>query len=103
VLRYAAEAASTANYATAMDNYSKDLEELKTKEKVNIIRTPQSVFDAQLKAWDVLVKRLSDEDPMFKKVWESQKAWAKRVGYYNFFNTADFKAGYEHVFGKLGF
>ena len=63
----------------------------------------KDIFDAQLKAWDVLVKRLSDEDPFFKKVWESQKAWAKRVGYYNFFNNADYKQAYEHLYGKLGF
>jgi TRAP-type mannitol/chloroaromatic compound transport system substrate-binding protein len=103
VLRYAAEAASTSNFALAMDNYSHDLQELKDKHHVNIIRTPQGIFDAQLKAWDVLVKRISDDDPFFAKVWASQKAWAKRVGYYTFFNNADYKAAYEHLFGKLGF
>jgi len=30
-------------------------------------------------------------------------AWGKRVGYYNFFNTADYKAAWEHLHGKLGF
>ena len=57
----------------------------------------RTIFAAQLKAWDVLVKKLSDEDPFFKKVWESQKAWAKRVGYYYFFNDADYKQAYEHI------
>ena len=103
VLRYAAEAASTSNFATAMDNYSKHLIKLRDKDGVHILRTPQSVFDAQIKAWDVIVKRLSDADPFFKEVWESQKAWGKRVGYYNFFNTADYKAAWEHLNGKLGF
>jgi TRAP-type mannitol/chloroaromatic compound transport system substrate-binding protein len=103
LLRYAAEAASTSNYALAMDNYSHDLQELKDKHHVHVLRTPQGIFDAQLKGWDVLVKRISDEDPFFAKVWQSQKAWAKRVGYYNFFNSADYKAAYEHLFGKLGF
>ncbi|MCX7897254.1 MAG: TRAP transporter substrate-binding protein [Rhodocyclaceae bacterium] len=103
ILRYAAEAASTANYALAMDQYSKDLQELKEKDKVNIMRTPQDIFDAQIKAWDTIVKRLTEEDPFFKKVWESQKAWGKRIGYYHFFNDADYKAAYEHLFGKLGF
>ena len=103
ILAYAAEAASTSNYATAMDNYSKDLAELKSKDKVNIIRTPQSIFDAQIKAWDKIVAKLTAEDPFFKKVWESQLAWGKRVGYYNFFNNADYKAAYEHIHGKLGF
>jgi TRAP-type mannitol/chloroaromatic compound transport system substrate-binding protein len=103
ILRYASEAASTANYALAMDQYSTDLQELKTKDKVNVQRTPADVFDAQIKSWDVLVKKLTAEDPFFAKVWESQKAWAKRVGYYGFLNDADYKRGYEHIFGKLGF
>jgi len=103
ILKYAAEAASTANFDLAMDQYSKDLEELRDKDHVKILRTPSDVFTAQLKSWDVLVKKLSDEDPFFKKVWESQKAWAKRVGYYGFFNDADYKQAYEHLYGKLGF
>ncbi|MEO8311916.1 MAG: TRAP transporter substrate-binding protein [Caldimonas sp.] len=103
ILKYGAEAASTANYALAMDQYSTDLQELKDKDKVNVIRTPKDVFTAQLKSWDTLVKKLSDEDPFFKKVWDSQKAWAKRVGYYGFFNDADYQQAYEHLYGKLGF
>jgi TRAP-type mannitol/chloroaromatic compound transport system substrate-binding protein len=103
ILQYSAEAASTANYALAMDNYSRDLQTLKDKEKVNVLRTPQGIFDVQLKAWDKIVKKLVDEDPFFGQVWDSQKAWAKRVGYYTFYNNADYKAAYEHLFGKLGF
>ncbi len=103
ILKYAAEAASTANYALAMDQYSIDLQELKSKDKVNVLRTPKDVFAAQLVSWDKLVKKLSDEDPFFKKVWESQKEWAKRVGYYHFFNNADYQQAYEHLYGKLGF
>ena len=98
ILTYGVEAASSSNWWTAMDNYSRDLDELKTKHKVNIQRTPKSVMEEQLKAWDVLTKKLSDEDPFFKKVVESQRAWAKRVVYYSALNEADFKLGYEHVF-----
>ena len=101
ILKYGAEAASTANYALAMDQYSIDLQELKSKDKVNVQRTPKDVFAAQLKSWDTLVKKLSDEDPFFKKVWDSQKAWAKRVGYYHFLNNADYEQAYEHLYGKL--
>ena len=97
ILQYAAEAASSANWWTVMDNYSRDLQELVTKHKVNVIRTPKDVFVEQLKAWDVLTKRLSDEDPFFKRVVESQLAWAKRVAYYMFVNEADYALGYEHV------
>lgn len=98
ILRYAAEAASSSNWWTAMDNYSRDLQELQTKHKVNVIRTPKAVFQEQLKAWDVLAKKLGDEDPFFKKVMDSQLAWAKRVAYYMFVNEADYAMGYEHVF-----
>ncbi len=103
ILRYGAEAANSSNMWTGMDNYSRDLQELKTKHKVNVIRTPQGIFDAQIKAWDGITKKLSEEDPFFKKVITSQHAWAKRVGYYHYFNEADYKRGYEHIFGKLGF
>ena len=98
ILRYAVEATSSSNWWTAMDNYSRDLQELMGKHKVNVIRTPKSVMAEQLKAWDVLTKKLSDEDPFFAKVVESQRAWAKRVAYYMFLNEADYAAGYEHVF-----
>ncbi|HEY0857826.1 MAG TPA: TRAP transporter substrate-binding protein [Albitalea sp.] len=101
ILRYAAEAASSANWWTAMDNYSRDLDELINKDKVNVIRTPKSIFAEQLKAWDVVTKRLSDEDPFFKKVVDSQRAWSKRVAKYMFLNEADYQLGYEHVHGKI--
>lgn len=101
ILRYSAEAATASNYWTAMDNYSRDLDDLINKDKVNVIRTPKSIFEAQLKAWDVLTKKLSDEDPFFKRVVDSQKAWSKRVGRYHFLNDADYRLGYEHIHGKI--
>jgi len=98
IWQYGVEAASQSNYWTAMDNYSRDLQVLKDKHKVNITRTPKSIFQAQLAAWDILNKKLSDEDPFFKKVVDSQRDWAKRVAYYHFLNDADYKLGYEHIF-----
>jgi TRAP-type mannitol/chloroaromatic compound transport system substrate-binding protein len=98
IWRHGVEAASQSNYWTAMDNYSKDLQVLIEKHKVNVLRTPKSVFKAQLEAWDILTKKLSDADPFFAKVVQSQRAWAKRVAYYWFLNDAEFKMGYEHVF-----
>ncbi|MGE0557734.1 MAG: TRAP transporter substrate-binding protein [Burkholderiales bacterium] len=98
ILRYSAEAASSANFWTGLKNYSNDLELLRTKHKVNVLRTPKSVFQDQLKAWDVLTKKLSDEDPFFKKVVDSQREWAKKVAYFWFLNDAEYKMGYEHVF-----
>lgn len=98
ILRYGVEAASASNYWTAMDNYSKDLQDLINKHKVNVIRTPRDIFLAQLKAWDTLSAKMSEEDPFFKKVVDSQRDWAKRVAYYGFVNEAEYRLGYEHVF-----
>jgi TRAP-type mannitol/chloroaromatic compound transport system substrate-binding protein len=100
ILKYATEAVSSSNYWRAMDVYSKDLLELEEKHGVTIYRTPDSIFEDQLKAWDVLTERLS-EDPYFKKVVDSQRAWAKRVVYYESVNAAPFVQGYEHIFGPL--
>jgi len=100
ILRYAAEAASAANEWKSYDYYSKDLQELISKDKVNVIRTPKDVFDAQIKAWDGLIEQLG-KDPFMKKVMESQKAWVKRVVYYGMVNAADYRTAYEHHFGKL--
>ena len=98
ILRYGVEAASSSNWWTAMDNYSRDLQLLINKHKVNVQRTPQSIFRDQLKAWDVVTAKLEAEDPFFKKVVASQKDWAKRVAYYMFLNEADYRMGYEHIF-----
>jgi TRAP-type mannitol/chloroaromatic compound transport system substrate-binding protein len=72
ILEYAAEAASTANYALAMDRHSQDLEELITKDGVNVHRTPQSVMEEQLKAWDQVLAELMKE-PFFKKSWKARR------------------------------
>jgi TRAP-type mannitol/chloroaromatic compound transport system substrate-binding protein len=58
-----------------MDNYSRDLQDLINKHKVNVIRTPKSIMAEQLKAWDKITAALSKEDPFFAKVVESQRAW----------------------------
>ncbi len=100
ILQYGAEAVSSANEWKAMDYYSKDLVELKEKDKVSVLRTPKDVFEAQIKAWDGLIAQLGS-DPFMKKVMDSQKAWSKRVVAYGMFNATDYRGAYEHHFGKL--
>ena len=97
ILQYAAEAASSANEWLGMNQYSKDLQELIDKEKVNVLRTPQDVFDAEIKAWDGLIATLS-KDPFMKKVMDSQKAWVRRVVFYNMMNSTDYKGAFNHHF-----
>jgi len=97
ILQYAAEAVSSANEWKGMDYYSKDLQELITKDKVNVLRTPKDVFDAQIKAWDGLITQLA-ADPFMKKVMDSQKAWVRRVVYYGMYNSTDYRGAFDHHF-----
>jgi TRAP-type mannitol/chloroaromatic compound transport system substrate-binding protein len=97
VLQYAAEAASSANEWLAMKQYSDDLQELINKDKVNVLRTPQSVFDAQIKAWDGLIATLG-QDAFMKKVMDSQKEWVRKVVFYNMMNATDYKGAFNHHF-----
>lgn len=97
ILKYAAEASSTAATALAHLNYSKDLEELIVKHKVQVSRTTQDVYKGQLAAWDKVTAKLEKEVDMFKEVNDSFKAWSKRVAFYHFTNEADYKLAYEHV------
>jgi len=97
ILRYGVEAANSANFWLAMENYSRDLQILKDKHKVNVIRTPNGIMLEQLKAWDKLTAKLS-EDPINKKIIDSQRAWYQRVVYYEQLNAANYKLAYEHVY-----
>ena len=101
ILEYGAEAASTANYALALDKYSNDLQGLMKDDGVKVHRTPTSVMEAQLKSWDNVLEKLN-QDPFFKKVVDSQRAWAERVAFYYLTNAADYELAYNHYFpGKL--
>jgi len=103
ILEYAAEAASTANFALAMDNYSRDLQKLINDDGVKVYRTPTSVMQAELDSWDKVLGELT-KDAYFKKVVDSQKEWSHRVAYYYLLNSADYKLAFEHYFpGELGF
>ena len=97
ILQYAAEAASSASEWLGMRQYSDDLQELMNKDKVNVLRTPQAVFDSQIKAWDgVTAKVLTDE--FSKRVMASQKEWVRRVVFYGMMNAADYKGAFQHHF-----
>jgi len=104
ILKLAGQAANSDDIWKAWDIYSKDLETLQTKHGVHVKRTPESVFKAQLAAWDKVVEEITkdpNQGPFIKKVLDSQKAWAKRVAFYNINNEADYKSAYEHYFGPM--
>ena len=99
ILRYASEAENSNFYWYSTLRYADDLISLKKDYGVNVHRTPDSVMSDQLKAWDVVVDRISEKDPFFAKVVKSQKTYAKKVMNYLLLNQPDYGIAYKHYFG----
>ena len=101
ILKYAVEAASTANTAKAMNRYSADLQWLQENAGVTVHRTSKEILDAQIQAWDELIVEL-EQDPFMKKTLDSQREWVERVTFYELMNAPDYALAYNHYFpGKL--
>ena len=52
------------------------LREFREKHGVQVLRTPPEILVAYLKAWDDLAQEEAGKNPFFKKVMDSQRAWA---------------------------
>ena len=98
ILSYGTQAASADMSWKAIDRYSKDFVELQTKDKVKFYATPKSILVAQLNAWDKIIAKKSAELPMFKKVLDSQKAFAQRAVRWDLLVNVDMKIAYDHYF-----
>ncbi|MCK0209519.1 TRAP transporter substrate-binding protein [Starkeya koreensis] len=96
ILKGASDATSSTMMWKAQDRYSKDLAAIKAR-GVKVLPTPKAVLEAQLKAWDVVIANLS-ADPVFKKVVDSQKEWAKRIVGFRLEYEPDSKFAYDHFF-----
>ena len=99
ILKHASEAENSNFYWHNTKRYAEDLAKLRDEQGVNVYRTPDSVMEAQLAAWDIVVDRISGEDEFFAKVIASQKAYAKDVMNYLNLNQPDYKLAYKHYFG----
>jgi len=99
ILKYASESESSNFYWHNTNRYADDLVKLRDEQEVNVYRTPDSVMKEQLKAWDVVIERLSSEDEFFARVIASQKAYAERVMNYLHLNQPDYRLAYDHYYG----
>ena len=96
ILQYGAEAASSANTSPAHDNYSKDLQQLIAKDKVQVSRTSSDVYrpDEGLGRGDGEAREGSRLVQRGQRLLQNL---ARRVAFYHFFNEADYKMAFEHV------
>ncbi|MFZ9219500.1 MAG: C4-dicarboxylate ABC transporter, partial [Candidatus Fonsibacter ubiquis] len=99
ILRIAAEAANSDNYWYALKRYSDDLNKLVKESGVKPFPTPKDILAEQMKSWDKVVADFSAKDPLFKRIVESQKAYAKSVMKYLFMNQPDYTIAYRQYFG----
>jgi len=99
IIDYAVQASSADMSWKAVDRNSKDYVELK-KAGVNFYKTPDAILRNQLDSWDKVIAKKSAENPLFKKVLDSQKAFAQRAGAWQNDYLVDFKMAYNHYFGK---
>jgi TRAP-type mannitol/chloroaromatic compound transport system substrate-binding protein len=100
IIENGVEAASADMLWKAIDRYSKDYVELQTKEKVRVYKTPASVLQKQLEIFDEVEAKKSAENPIFKEVAESQRAFAARAVRWDLDTNVDRRMAYNHYFAR---
>jgi TRAP-type mannitol/chloroaromatic compound transport system substrate-binding protein len=99
IIAVATEAAGQDMAWKAIDRYSKDYEELQTKDKVKFYKTPDSILQKQLEIYDQVVEKKSADNPLFKEIVESQMAFAKRATQWEQDTVVNRRMAYNHYFG----
>jgi TRAP-type mannitol/chloroaromatic compound transport system substrate-binding protein len=99
IIANAVEAASQDMQWKAIDRYSKDYQELQTKDNVKFYKTPDSVLKRQLEIYDEVAKKKAAENPIFKEIVESQVAFAKRATQWEQDTVVSRRMVFEHYFG----
>jgi TRAP-type mannitol/chloroaromatic compound transport system substrate-binding protein len=100
IIESAVEAASADMSWKAVDRYSRDYIELQTKDKVRFYKTPEAILQKQLEVYDQIVARLAAQDPLFKEIVESQRAFAERVTRWEMDTLANRRTAFSHYFGQ---
>ena len=93
------EAASQDLVWKAIDRYSSDYVELQ-KMGVKFYKTPDSILQRQLVAYDAAVEKKAGDNALFKEIMESQRAFAERVVKWDLDNNVPRRMAYNHYFAK---
>jgi len=100
IIAYAVEASSADMSWKAIDRYSQDYIVLQQQDKVKFYKTPNSVLAKQLEVWDQVAAKKSGENPMFKRVLDSQRKFAERATKWQNDTNVDFRLAASHYFSK---
>jgi TRAP-type mannitol/chloroaromatic compound transport system substrate-binding protein len=100
IIDNAVEASSADMSWKAIDRYSKDYRDMQAKDGVKFYKTPDSVLQAQLKIWDEVVKKKGADNPLFREVEQSQRAFAQRAMKWDMDTNAPRRMAYNHYFAR---
>jgi TRAP-type mannitol/chloroaromatic compound transport system substrate-binding protein len=100
IIAHAVDAASQDLTWKAIDRYSKDYIEMQTKDKVRFYKTPDSVLQKQLEVYDQVAAKKSAENPLFKEIVDSQRAFAERAVKWDMDNNVNRRMAYNWYFGQ---
>ena len=93
------EAASQDMQWKAIDRNSQDYITLQTTDKVKFYKTPDSVLQRQLDAYDEVVRKYAGSNALFKEIVESQLAYAKRATQWEQDYVINRRMAFEHYWG----
>jgi TRAP-type mannitol/chloroaromatic compound transport system substrate-binding protein len=99
IIANAVDAASADLAWKAIDRYSQDYIELQTKDKVRFYKTPDSILQAQLTAYDAAAAKKGEGNAIFKEIEASQRAFAERAVKWDMDNNVNRRMAYNHYFG----
>ncbi len=102
IIANAVEAASQDMSWKAVDRYSTDYIEMQQKDNVKFYKTPDAILKQQLEIYDDVVKKRSGENPLFKKILQSQLKFAERAVRWEMDTVVNRRMAFDHYFGANG-
>ena len=98
ILDNCVEAASADMSWKAIDRYSRAYDEMQKTQGVKFYKTPDSILRNQLKVFDEVVAKKSAENPLFKKIVDSQRAFAQRAVKWDLDTNVSRRMAFDHYF-----
>ena len=98
ILDNCVEAASADMSWKAIDRYSRAYDEMQKTQGVKFYKTPDSILRNQLKVFDEVVAKKSAENPLFKKIVDSQRAFAQRAVKWDLDTNTPRRMAFDHYF-----
>jgi TRAP-type mannitol/chloroaromatic compound transport system substrate-binding protein len=99
IIDNAVEAASADMSWKAIDRYSTDYEEMQSKDGVKFYKTPDAILQQQLTIYDGVANKMAAANPLFKRILDSQRAFAARTVKWDMDTNTNRRMAYNHYFG----